>query len=131
MGRYTKRYKKAVADAARDGIKGIPSDIDPDYMLTYDGGRKLIPRDWYDKGISAEVEKMFENMSPEEEYAILLRAGLPRVPRIEAGLDMNLIKPELLDNESESYRDLIDNTNKASDQEESDGERDPPLAGRT
>ena len=58
-------------------------------LMTYDNG-KILPRENFDDIVEPD------NLTPEEEYEVLLRNGFDRIPRIEEGLDMATIDPSLL-----------------------------------
>lgn len=63
-------------------ILGVRSDLDPNRLLTYDGGRP-VPRKWYGDGFD------YDEATPTDAqiYQNALDAGLPRDPDIEARLN--------------------------------------------
>ena len=83
----TKKSEQTRTNALVVGVKSWPSGK----LLTYDNG-KIIPREWFDDSGGSGLPAL----SDEEAYAEILRIGLPRMPEVEAEIDMELIDPELL-----------------------------------
>ncbi len=74
-------------DVPVQGVKSWPSGE----LLTYDNG-KIIPKEWFDDPGGSGLPAL----SDEETYTEILSIGLPRMPELEATIDMDQIDPELL-----------------------------------
>lgn len=74
-----------VVDAALQGIEGVKAYPSGD-LLTYDNG-KIIPKEWFDDSGGSGLPEL----SDEEAYTEILNIGLPRMPKLEATLDMDQI----------------------------------------
>ncbi len=84
------RKKSDATDAALPSIEGVRSYPSGE-LLTYDNG-KIIPKEWFDDSGGSGLPEL----SDEETYTEILSIGLPRMPELEATIDMTQIDPELL-----------------------------------
>ena len=75
-----------------DDAQGVPKDVGTGVFRDADGD--IIPRSRFDDG---DLPDVGEDTDPAATYVLGLRAGLPRNPQIEAGLDQDRLAELLPD----------------------------------